>query len=121
MQTHEALPARITYSSSQNSARLWGGGSIHSKSPAFDFFSSLFFGGGGGGVLALFQARVTRALSAPVGVGPPFPWTPISPLTGTWSEVKSGRGRARSNWGLAHHVMARRRLRSLRSLIMKMP
>lgn len=112
VQTHEALPARITYSPSHRPQLGYGVGVVYipSPQPLIFFFPPFFSWGGASSV----SGKGNKGPLCPVGVGPPFPWTPISPLTGTWRvRLKVGGGRARSNWGLAHHVMARRRLRSL--------
>lgn len=91
VQKREALPLRTTYSSTHRSRLGYGVGEVYiPKSPVFDIF---FFLSGGVCALAVFQARVTRALSALWGWGPPFPWTPINPLTGTWRvRLKVGGG-----------------------------
>lgn len=93
VQKHEALPLRITYSPppTQKSASYGVGVVYIPKSPVFEFFfSSLFFGGVR---TSCVSGKGNKGPLCPVGVGPPFPWTPINPLTGTWRvRLKVGGG-----------------------------
>lgn len=91
VQKHEALPLRTTYSSTHRSRLGYGVGEVYiPKSPVFDFF---FFFGWGGLRTSCVSGKGNKGPLCPVGVGPPFPWTPINPLTGTWRvRLKVGGG-----------------------------
>lgn len=111
VQKREALPLRTTYSSTHRGQLGYGVGEVYiPKSPVFDFF---FFFGWGGLRTSCVSGKGNKGPLCPVGVGPPVSMdTNKSTNRNMESEVKSGRGRARSDRGLAH-VMARRRLPSL--------
>lgn len=52
-----------------------------------------FFFGWGGLRTSCVSGKGNKGPLCPVGVGPPFPWTPINPLTGTWRvRLKVGGG-----------------------------
>lgn len=95
VQTHEALPARITYSSTHTHTTQLGYGVgvvyIPSPQPLIFFFPPFFWWWWGGA--SSVSGKGNKGPLCPVGVGPPFPWTPISPLTGTWRvRLKVGGG-----------------------------
>jgi len=121
VQMHKVLPVGLTYSST-HTHRVYGEvgvvGGIHSWSQSLIWGSACmceeWYGQWG---VALFQARVTRALSALWGWGPVAMDTGKSTDRNMYSRVKSGRGQDRGEaqelLRLAYHVMARRRPVSL--------